>query len=68
MKVQNATITEYSKVDLQLSSEQVVVFGSKSLAFTAENDGGIITVYCAGSIPDEDYTLQVTVTEVVVHD
>lgn len=65
--VQNATITEYSKVDLQLSSEQVVIFSKKSLAFTAENDGGIITVYCVGSIPEEDYTMQVTVTEVVVH-
>lgn len=65
--VSNATITEYSKVDLQVSSEQLVLFSNMSLAFVAENDDGVITVYCVGEIPVDDYTLQVTVTEVGVN-
>lgn len=64
--VANATITPYSKVDLQISSEQMVVFYEKSLAFVAENDNGVVTVYCIGSIPENDYTIQATITEVVI--
>jgi hypothetical protein len=64
--VNNAEITPYSKVDLQIDSEQMVAFYEKDLAFVAENDGGVITVYCIGSVPQNDYTIQVTVTEVVI--
>ena len=66
VSVTNATITPNSKVDMQLSSEQAVIFQNKSLAFVAENDEGAVTIYCVGGIPQEDYTIQVTVTEVVV--
>ena len=65
--VANADITPYSKVDLQLSSEQAVIFQNKSLAFVTENDNGDVTVYCVGAIPENDYTIQVTVTEVIVN-
>ena len=65
--VKNANITEYSKVDLQLSSEQAVIFQNKALAFVAENDNGVITVYCVGAIPENDYTIQATVTEVMLN-
>ena len=68
VSVSNSTITEYSKVDLQISSEQAIIFGNKSLGFVAENDGGIVTVYCLGGIPEDDYTIQVTVTEVIIHE
>ena len=64
--VSNATITPNSKVDLQISSEQMVVFYEKSLAFVAENDGGVITVYCVGSVPEHSYTVQAIVSEVLV--
>ena len=66
VNVNNATITPYSKVDMQISSEQMVIFYEKDLAFVAENDNGVVTVYCIGSIPQNDYTIQVTVTEVVL--
>lgn len=65
--VNNANITPNSKVDLQLSSEQMVIFYEKDLAFVAENDSGEVTVYCIGQIPENDYKLQATVMEVVVN-
>ena len=65
VNVNNAVITPNSKVDLQISSEQMVVFYEKSLAFVAENDDGVITIYCVGDVPKNNYTMQVTVTEVV---
>ena len=64
--VKNANITPNSKVDLQLSSEQMVIFYEKDLAFVAENEDGEVTVYCIGQIPENDYELQATVTEVSV--
>ena len=67
VNVNNAVITPNSKVDLQITSEQMVVFYEKSLAFVAENDDGVVTVYCVGSIPKNDYTVQAIVTEIVVN-
>lgn len=66
VNVNNAEITPNSKVDLQITSEQMVVFYEKSLAFVAENDDGVITVYCVGSVPQNDHTMQAVVTEVIV--
>lgn len=64
--VANATITPYSKVDLQLSSEQIMIFYEKDLAFVTENEDGVVTVYCIGRVPENDYVIQATVSEVVV--
>lgn len=64
--VENANITPNSKVDLQLSSEQMVIFYEKDLAFVAENEDGEVTVYCIGQIPENNYRIQATVTEVAV--
>lgn len=65
--VNNANITPNSKVDLQLSSEQMVIFYEKDLSFVAENEDGVVTVYCIGQIPENDYQLQATITEVIVN-
>lgn len=65
--IDNAVITPNSKVDLQITSEQMVVFYEKSLAFVAENDDGVVTVYCVGSIPKNNYTVQAIVTEIAVN-
>ncbi len=67
VNVNNAVITERSKVDLQITSEQMVVFYEKDLAFVTENDGGVVTVYCVGNIPEHDYNIKVLVTEVSVN-
>lgn len=58
-------ITECSKVDLQPSVTQLAIFHEKDLSFVAENDGGVITVFCVGQKPTNDYTIQSTVMEVV---
>lgn len=67
VEVANATITEYSKIDLQLSAEQIMIFYEKDLAFVTENDGGNVTVYCIGRVPENDYVIQATVSEVVIN-
>ena len=59
-----ANATAYSKVDLQPSAEQLSVFHQKDLAFVTENVDGVITVYCIGQKPTNDYTMQASVTEV----
>ena len=58
--------TAYSKIDLNPSVEQLTVFHEKDLAFVVENNGGVITVYCIGQKPLNDYTIQAKITEVSV--
>lgn len=57
-------LTENSQVDLKPNVEQLAIFHEKDLAFVTENDGGIVTVYAIGQKPANDYTIQVTITEV----
>ena len=57
-------ITPNSKVDLLPSAEQLSIFHNKDLAFVTENDGGVVTVYAIGDKPTNDYTMQVSITEV----
>ena len=57
-------VTENSQVDLTPSDEQLVIWRQKDLAFTTENYGGTVTVYAIGQKPENDYTIQVTITEV----
>lgn len=59
-------VTENSQVDLTPSIEQLVVFYEKDLGFVTENDNGVVTVYAIGQKPENDYTMQVTITEVYV--
>ena len=37
----------------------------KDLAFSTENDGGVVTVFAIGDKPSNDYTIQATIMEVV---
>ena len=57
-------VTSHTKVDLQPTSEQLIEFHYKVLAFVAENDGGVVTVYAIGDQPMDDHTIQITKTEV----
>ena len=57
-------VTENSQVDLTPSVSQLLVFYEKDLAFVTENDNGVVTVYAIGQKPENDYTIQVTITEV----
>lgn len=65
-EISGATITPRSRVDLFADSDQMAIFREKDLAFVAENNGGIVTVYCVGSVPQNDYTIKATVSEVSV--
>ena len=58
--------TEYSQVDLKPSAEQLEIFNDKEIGFVAENEDGVITVYLIGNKPANDYTMQVSITEVNV--
>ena len=57
--------TEYSKVDLLPSVEQLAIFHNKDVAFVTENEDGVVTVYAIGDKPIADYTMQVSITEVI---
>lgn len=57
-------ITEYSKVDLNPSVEQLAIFHDKDIEFVTENEDGVVTVYCIGQKPAANYEMQVTITEV----
>lgn len=64
--VQISGVTENSQVDLTPSVEQLAIFHDKDLAFVTENEDGVVTVYALGDKPTNDYTMQVTITEVYV--
>ena len=66
--VEIAGVTPYSKIDLQPDPEQISIFYEKDLAFVTENDNGVITVYCGGHKPQNDYIIQATITEVIVNE
>ena len=57
-------ITEYSKVDLLPSVEQLAIFFNKNVSFVTENEDGVVTVYAIGDKPLLDYTMQAQITEV----
>ena len=57
-------VTENSQVDLTPSVQQLSIFYEKDLAFVTENYNGVVTVYAIGQKPQNDYTIQVTITEV----
>ena len=60
-------VTANSQVDLTPSVEQLVAFYEKDLTFVTENDGGVVTVFAIGQKPQNNYTIQVTITEVVAN-
>ena len=58
-------VTANSKVDLQPTAYQILDMQNKDIAFIAENDDGVVTVYCLGGTPDKSYSMQVLITEVL---
>ena len=59
-------VTEHSQVDLTPDVQQLAVFYEKDLTFVTENEDGVVTVYAIGQKPTNDYTIQVTITEVEI--
>lgn len=64
--VTNKDFTERCQVDLTPDLQQLEIFYEKDLTFLTENKGGVVTVYAVGQKPLNDYTIQVTLTEVDV--
>ena len=62
--VEVESVSVNSKVDLQPSVAQLEIFHEKDIAFSTENDGGVVTVYAIGDKPMNDYTIQATIMEV----
>lgn len=60
-------VTKTSKIDLNPTVDQLSIFHTKDLAFVVGNNNGVITVYCIGQKPENDYTMQVTITEVATN-
>lgn len=58
--------TKNSQVDLTPNVAQLDIFHDKDLALVTENNNGVVTVYAVGQKPENDYTIQVTITEVTV--
>jgi hypothetical protein len=67
VKVQNATVTQNSKIDLTPSNEQLDIFHEKDLAFVVENEDGVISVFCVGQVPTNSYEIKCTITEVTTN-
>lgn len=59
-------VTNYSQVDITPDAEQLMTFYEKDISFVTENEDGVVTVYVIGQKPTNDYTIQVTITEVGV--
>jgi hypothetical protein len=57
-------VTKNSQVDLTPSAEQLAIFYNKDISFVTENNNGVVTVYVIGQKPQNDYTIQATITEV----
>ena len=53
-----------SKIDLQPDPDQLERMRCLGMALAAVNDSGLVTVLAFGARPEEDMTLQATVTEV----
>lgn len=59
-------VTEFSRVDLLPTVEQLAIFHDKDISFVTENVGGVVTVYCIGDKPTKDYTMEICITEVKI--
>lgn len=58
--------TANSMVDLQFTPEQLATLQDDGLAFTTQNNNGLVTVYVSGGLPADDMTVQIKVQEVAV--
>lgn len=57
-------VTANTKVDLKPTSAQIAEMQDCDIAFVAENDNGVVTVYSINCKPETDYEVQAVLTEV----
>ena len=58
-------ITANSQVNLTPNVDQLSIFYDKDITFVTENDGGVVTIYVIGQKPQNDYTIQANIVEVI---
>ena len=63
--VEVAEASDFSKIDLQPSAEQLLILQKLEAAMTVENAADVITVYITGNKPKTDITIQAAITEVI---
>lgn len=63
--VENATITENSKVDLNPSADILCRLYDWGITLTTENNNKVVKVYSVGGQPDASLSMQATVSEVI---
>lgn len=57
-------VTENTQVDLRPTATQTAEMQDEDIAFMAENDNGVVTVYSINGKPEIDYEVQAVLTEV----
>ena len=65
VNVENISVNH--KVELSLSAAQIEALSGQIIHFTAENNGGIVTVYAIGDKPATDCEFQASLTEVMIN-
>ena len=58
------SVTANSKIDPQLSPEQLAEFVNNETSIVFGNDNGVVTAYIIGDKPETDMTIQVLIAEV----
>jgi hypothetical protein len=59
-----AGVTPYSQIDPKPNAEQLAVFYNKEMMLVFENENCVVTAHLIGQKLENDYTFQVTITEV----
>lgn len=59
------TTTETSRFELGFDAEQLEIMQDKVCTFFARYEDGATKIYCIGDKPTRDYTVQITIEEVV---
>ena len=59
-------ISANSKIDIQLSADQIELFRSQDIAFTVENRAGEVTLVAVGDKPSADCVFQATASEMLI--
>ena len=57
-------ITINSKIDMQLSADQMELLHDQNVSFTIVNEKGVVTIYAIGEKPATNCVFQITLTEV----
>lgn len=58
-------VTEYSRVELQATPNQITSLMNDEIALFIGNESGTITAYCINGTPSMDMTFDIRITEVV---